>query len=76
VESLNALVNGAGNLDLRRLAAAQARVVVNGTGNVDVDASDRLDATVNGVGNIEYQGKPKVLNTAIHGIGSIRPRSH
>ena len=74
VDSLNALLNGAGNLHLRHLAATDARVVVNGTGNVDVDVSDRLDATVNGVGNISYQGKPKVLNTAIHGVGSIGPK--
>jgi putative autotransporter adhesin-like protein len=74
VDTLRVMVNGAGNLDLRHLAARDARVVVNGTGSVEIDASDRLDATVNGVGNIRYQGKPKMLNTAIHGVGSIGPR--
>jgi hypothetical protein len=40
---------------------------------VKVQASERLDATVNGVGNVEYLGKPRDLKTAIHGVGSIEP---
>lgn len=74
VDDLSAVVNGAGNLQLEHLAATTARVIVNGTGNVEVDVSDKLDASLNGVGNIEYHGKPKVLNTAIHGVGSISPK--
>jgi hypothetical protein len=74
VGRLIANVNGAGNLDLAHLVAGDATVVVNGTGNVRVQANDRLDATVNGVGNIEYLGKPRDLETAIHGVGSIEPR--
>lgn len=66
-----AQVNGAGNLDLAHLSATDANVAVNGTGNIKVSASGRLDAAVNGVGNIEYLGKPRDLNTAIHGVGSI-----
>jgi len=71
VERLVANVNGAGNMDLAHLVAGDAKVVVNGTGNIQVQASERLDATVNGVGNIEYVGRPRDLNTAIHGVGSI-----
>ena len=73
IDHVVAMVNGAGSLDLGHLVAHDAAVTVNGTGNVKVQASGRLDATVNGVGNIEYLGKPADLNTAIHGVGSIEP---
>lgn len=74
VDSLEAVTNGAANLNLSQLAATSARVVVNGAGNAKVQASGRLDATVNGVGNIEYLGSPSDLRTAINGVGSIKPR--
>jgi hypothetical protein len=74
VDRVVAQVNGAGSLDLGKLESTDAEVVVNGTGNIKVRATGRLDATVNGVGNIEYFGKPRDLNTAIHGVGSIEPR--
>jgi hypothetical protein len=74
IDRVVAVVNGAGNLDLAHLVATDAAVTVNGTGNVKVQASGRLDATVNGVGNVEYLGKPRDLNTAIHGVGNISPR--
>jgi hypothetical protein len=74
VDSLEAVTNGAANLNLGQLAATDARVVVNGAGNAKVQASGRLDATVNGVGNIEYLGSPSDLKTAINGIGSIKAR--
>lgn len=73
IDHVVGMVNGAGSLDLGHLVARDAAVTVNGTGNVEVQASGRLDATVNGVGHIEYLGKPTDLNTAIHGVGSIEP---
>jgi hypothetical protein len=74
VETLTARVNGAGSIDLSRLEATDAEVAVNGTGSIDVNVTGRLDATVNGVGNIEYLGKPAQLNSSINGVGSIGPR--
>jgi hypothetical protein len=74
VQTLTARVNGAGSIDLSRLQATDAEVAVNGTGSIDVNVTGRLDATVNGVGNIEYLGKPAQLNSSINGVGSIRPR--
>jgi hypothetical protein len=72
LDRLVAQINGAGNLDLARLAASDAQVTLNGTGKATVQATGRLDATVNGVGNIEYIGKPHDLKTSINGVGSIK----
>jgi hypothetical protein len=74
VDVLTARTNGAGNLDLSHLDAREATVAVNGAGNIEVNASQKLDATVNGVGSITYAGKPKDLVSAIHGVGSISPK--
>jgi hypothetical protein len=74
VETLTARVNGAGSIDLSRLQATDATVAVNGAGSLQVNATGQLDAVLNGVGSITYDGKPTKLNSSINGVGSIRPR--
>ncbi len=74
VDEVIAQVNGAGSVDLEHLVATDADVSVHGTGNISVQATGRLKAEINGVGNIEYLGKPRDLDTAIHGVGSIEQK--
>lgn len=71
VERLTARLNGAGSMDLSRLAAVNATVESNGAGNITVNVSGSLDARVNGVGTIRYRGGPTEVRTAINGVGSI-----
>lgn len=73
VGTLTASMNGAGSMDLSRLEAESARATLNGAGSVEVNATAALDATVNGVGSINYYGKPAKVTTAINGVGSISP---
>jgi hypothetical protein len=73
VKTLTVRVNGAGNADLQRLVAQEAYVTLNGAGTVELHATQRLDATVNGVGSIQYLGQPAQLNTQLNGIGRIGP---
>jgi Putative auto-transporter adhesin, head GIN domain len=73
IDVLTARINGAGNMDLSRVAAREATVTLNGAGHLEVNAKEKLDATVNGVGSIEYAGKPPQLTTSINGVGSIAP---
>ena len=68
-------MNGAGDMDLSRLESTDATVVVNGAGSMDVNATGTLVATVNGVGSIDYYGKPAGLTTTINGVGSISPHT-
>jgi hypothetical protein len=72
---LTVAMNGAGDMDLSRLEATDATVVVNGAGSMDVNATGTLVATVNGVGSIDYYGKPSGLTTTINGVGSIGPHA-
>jgi hypothetical protein len=65
------MLNGAGVVDARDLRAAGVAAVNNGAGTITVRASDSLDATVNGVGTIDYYGDPKTVNPKVNGIGRI-----
>ncbi len=75
VGSLEARIDGAGSLELEKLAAVDAEVSVNGAGSLSVCASGSLNATVNGVGSISYSCNPQKTVTSLHGVGSIKPAS-
>ncbi|MCA1635935.1 MAG: DUF2807 domain-containing protein [Acidobacteria bacterium] len=68
---LDISLNGAGLVDARELRARSAAVVNNGAGTISVHASDTLDATVNGVGMIDYYGNPPTVNPKVNGFGKI-----
>jgi hypothetical protein len=72
LDTLTARLNGAGKIDLSRLQSTDAEVTVNGAGQLKVNVTHRLDATLNGVGTIEYSGNPTQVNPTINGVGSIR----
>jgi hypothetical protein len=73
VQSLNARINGAGNMDLSKLSAVDATVYVNGAGELTVNVTGSLEAELNGVGNIRYAGNPQKVEPQINGVGHIGP---
>jgi hypothetical protein len=73
VDRLRAVVSGSGDLDLADLVARTALVSVSGSGDVDVHATESLDAAVSGSGDVRYGGAP-VTSLEITGSGAIRPR--
>jgi hypothetical protein len=72
VKNLTVQGSGAGSLDAKSLGAENATVKLSGTGNVTVNATATLDASVSGVGSITYSGTPKVTQS-ITGVGKIGP---
>lgn len=62
---------GAGKIDTGKLRAERAKVSVTGAAHVDVYASQQLDVTVSGVGQVAYGGNPPVVNKSVTGLGSI-----
>lgn len=70
-DSLSIATTGAGKIDANNLHARRADVTVTGAGNVDVYASERLDARVSGVGQVIYDGDPNVVHRDVSGIGSV-----
>jgi len=75
LDQLKIELDGAGNVDFRKVIAAEAKVTVNGAGNVELHTTQALKAEVNGVGAIRYDGDPKKVESELHGLGSISPRS-
>jgi hypothetical protein len=74
LDQLTVRMTGAGHADLSKLAAVDATVTVDGVGSVIVNASESLDATMNGVGAIFYTGAPTKVNTRMNGLGTIAQR--
>lgn len=62
---------GSGKIDATALKAENAVVKTLGSGEVHVFASIKLDATVNGSGDITYKGGASV-NSKIHGSGTVK----
>ena len=74
IDELTVSMSGAGNADLSKLIATDARVRVSGVGSIFVHPKDTLDATMNGVGAIFYSGSPRKVNTHMNGLGTISQR--
>jgi Putative auto-transporter adhesin, head GIN domain len=71
VDTLTAIVEGAGDLELGELVARKATIRIEGVGDADINATHALDATINGVGDIEYWGNPSLRSDA-QGAGEVR----
>jgi hypothetical protein len=66
-------LNGAGSYEAAELKSQQAIVKHSGAGLAVVQVSDTLDATIDGIGSIEYIGDPQVTQD-VSGLGSVRQR--
>lgn len=71
VDKLSAELSGAGNIDARYLKANEVYISVSGAASADVFAKRYLDASVSGVGSIDYYGDPEKTKTNVSGVGSI-----
>jgi hypothetical protein len=74
VDLLKANLSGAGKLDSKELEAHEVDIEISGTASADVFVTEKLNASVSGVGSINYYGNPKFTNNKISGIGSINKK--
>jgi hypothetical protein len=72
VKMLTMTAEGVGDVDTKALLAQRANVNFEGIGRVKVYASERLDASVQGMGTLNYYGNPKTVNKTVEGIGSVK----
>ena len=72
MNSISLVINGTGDADLKAMPVDRATVVVNGAGKVTLDVRNSLKATVNGAGDVIYDGDPPDVSSSVHGVGSIR----
>ncbi|MEX1033297.1 MAG: head GIN domain-containing protein [Cellvibrionaceae bacterium] len=75
VEDLSIVVNGSGGVDTANLRARKAKVSVNGSGDVEVNVSETLDARINGTGDVGYRGEPTDVDRSVNGSGRVRSRN-
>jgi hypothetical protein len=71
VKFLYLKAQGVGLVDTKNLIAEQADVSLEGVGAVKVYASDRLKASVQGIGSLHYYGNPRSVSKSVEGIGSV-----
>ncbi len=72
--SLTCTINGAGNINAFDFEANDCRVNIIGTGNCLVHAEEYLYASITGVGNVIYEGKPGTVVSSVTGAGYINSR--
>lgn len=63
-------IEGRGEYLAKELNSKKGRVVINGSGDAEINAAEELDVTINGTGNVIYFGKPKVTKH-ISGHGNV-----
>jgi len=66
-------LSGAGSLKAFELESKFCNVQVSGLGGAEIYVTEVLDATIEGIGGIEYDGNPSQVNTEINGLGKIEP---
>jgi hypothetical protein len=71
VKTFSMKAEGVGEVDAKALRARDTDIRFRGVGDVSVYASNRLDAVVQGMGNLTYYGKPRTVNKSASGIGSV-----
>jgi hypothetical protein len=64
-------VVGSGDFEGRNLITANTAVRVSGSGDASISASNRVDASVSGSGDIRYTGGAKIVSSAKSGSGDI-----
>jgi len=73
-DRLDVDVAGLGQVHAANLVAKDVHVTLAGTGSVEVNATDKLEANVSGMGAVLYRGKPTVAKT-VSGLGTVAPLS-
>ena len=64
-------LSGASNMDASRLLTGSTRISLSGAGSATVHASERLEASLSGIGRITYHGDPREKIIDKSGLGSI-----
>jgi hypothetical protein len=74
MDRLHAHIVGSGDVRASELAVKHVRVDITGSGDAEVRATEELDASVTGSGDVRYSGQPPQVRRSITGSGDIAPR--
>jgi hypothetical protein len=70
-ENSTVKVVGSGDFTARNLLTVNSSVRVSGSGDAEINASEKVDAAVNGSGDVHYTGAAKNINSSKSGSGDI-----
>ncbi len=68
------VLEGAGSVHGFDLESTNCAVTLSGTGSAEVNVTQRLEATITGIGSVIYAGNPSEVVQHISGLGSVRRR--
>ena len=69
--SLTLTINGDGDANLRRLDVTDAKIEINGNGDVSVGPTGRADIDISGHGDVSLTRNPAQMNQSISGWGEV-----
>lgn len=64
-------ISGSGNVNASKLVSNNVKVRLTGSGQVKVNAVDKLDSTITGSGSVLYAGNPNDIDQSIVGSGKL-----
>jgi hypothetical protein len=70
-EFQEAHISGAGGLMAKDLRSKECEIHLGGIGGADVYVTERLEASITGIGGIQYSGNPRLIEKQITGLGKI-----
>jgi len=71
VNSADVQIDGAGNIHLAQLDAARARVLIRGSGSVDIAPTDSVSVRIEGSGTVRLHSNPAQVTSHIFGAGEV-----
>jgi hypothetical protein len=74
-KKLTGAIAGSGSMHLADLTATDASVRISGSGDVTVNASESLEVSIAGSGDVRYLGQPRSVQRHVSGSGSVKPAS-
>jgi len=64
-------IAGSGNVNAQNLQTMSSAVSISGSGQSTINASEQLNVSITGSGDVHYIGEPQKLKTNITGSGSV-----
>ncbi|WP_454981370.1 head GIN domain-containing protein [Capnocytophaga haemolytica] len=71
-KNFTAVLNGSGDVKAEALKAQDATLLLDGSGDISAYVTHRVEATLNGKGDIKVNGNPQERNVNKHGKGDIK----
>lgn len=71
-QSVKATISGSGKVLAGNLEAGKCTVRISGSGDVEINVKDDLDANISGSGSVTYKGNPNHVNSHSSGSGHVR----